>query len=52
VDISDAMRSTAKGKKEQGEMGMTARANAAAVETETFVDKLAALCRGENFFTE
>jgi hypothetical protein len=46
VDISDAMRSPAKQKKGDSEIGTTARASAAAVETETYVDKLVALCRG------
>ena len=49
VDISNALRPSGKGVEAGGEgeeMGTTGRASTAALETETYVDKLFALCRG------
>jgi hypothetical protein len=47
VDISDAMKRSSKELEGQEEMGTTGRASTAVLETETYVDKLFALCRGQ-----
>ena len=47
VDVSDALEPMAKEFGRQCDMGTTGQACTAAVETETFVDKLFAICRGE-----
>lgn len=46
LDITDTLKLVEKAGEAQNEMGSTGGASAAAVETETYVDKLFALCRG------
>lgn len=46
VDISDALKPSGKEGEGHDKMGTTGCASTAAVETETYVDKLFALCRG------